>query len=223
MQRGWIPVAIVVVLCFAIRSLGSPEPVTAKRDTLEVSGAQRARGVSFAPSVTPEDRAWILSAIANSRPEARRLIAEVDGLTTFEMTPRIVRGAIGLTRPRPTGDGGLSFVIELDSTLLNGRRVLDRPSTVLHELGHVVDIALVPDRLLDELDAGIPRTGSCGQSVIGVANGACTVPAERLADTFAKWGLRGGVSAVGAGYGIATPVSLEDWGAPLARLADSLP
>ena len=50
-------------------------------------------------------------------------------------------------------------------------------------------------------------------------HGDCTVPAERFADTFAKWALRGAVSATGAGYGVATPASLEDWGAPLAKLA----
>ena len=101
---------------------------------------------------------------------------------------------------------------------------MDRPSTVLHELGHVVDIALVPDRLLDASSTpGSRAPARCGQSVIGVGNGACTEPAERFADTFAKWALRGGVSAVGAGYGVATPASLEDWGAPLGRLANSLP
>ena len=48
------------------------------------------------------------------------------------------------------------------------------------------------------------------------------MPEERFADTFAKWALRGGVSAVGAGYGVANPPSLEDWGAPLSALAVSL-
>jgi len=31
--------------------------------------------------------------------------------------------------------------------------------------------------------------------------------------------LRGAVSAAGAGYAIAAPASLEDWGAPLGALA----
>ena len=52
--------------------------------------------------------------------------------------------------------------------------------------------------------------------------GACAEPAERFADTFAKWALRGGVSAVGAGYEVANPPSLEDWGAPLSALSVSL-
>ena len=53
--------------------------------------------------------------------------------------------------------------------------------------------------------------------------GSCAEPAERFADTFAKWALRGGVSAVGAGYEVANPPSLEDWGAPLAALSASSP
>jgi hypothetical protein len=31
------------------------------------------------------------------------------------------------------------------------------------------------------------------------------------------------VSEVGAGYGIAMPASIEDWGAPLAQLSYALP
>ena len=41
----------------------------------------------------------------------------------------------------------------------------------------------------------------------------------RFADTFAKWALRGAVSAIGAGYSVLPPASLEDWGAPLSLLA----
>ncbi len=51
------------------------------------------------------------------------------------------------------------------------------------------------------------------------SRGDCTAPEERFADTFAKWALRGAVSLAGAGYSVASPASLEDWGAPLARLA----
>ena len=55
--------------------------------------------------------------------------------------------------------------------------------------------------------------------VAGGTIGACAQPEERFADTFAKWALRGAVSAAGAGYAIAAPASLEDWGAPLGALA----
>jgi hypothetical protein len=80
---------------------------------------------------------------------------------------------------------------------------------VLHELGHVVDYALVAPELGRQLDAAIPPDPA--------------VVEERFADTFAKWALRGSVSIAGAGYRIPTPSSLEDWGAPLGALAATLP
>jgi hypothetical protein len=50
----------------------------------------------------------------------------------------------------------------------------------------------------------------------------CTAVEERFAETFAKWALSGRVSIAGDGYGIPTPASLEDWGAPLGLLAAKL-
>ena len=127
---------------------------------------------------------------------------------------------IGYTDSLMRGDRA-TFAISFDTVLLNGRRLTDRDVVVLHELGHAVDLALVPQELNDRLEAQIPRTGTCVNDSHGLA-GSCTEPAERFADTFAKWALRGSVSAVGAGYGVATPASLEDWGAPLAALAGEL-
>jgi hypothetical protein len=92
---------------------------------------------------------------------------------------------------------------------------------VLHELGHVIDFQLVSDELVEELDASIPRVGSCGDSEL-LPTGACTATDERFADTFAKWALRGRVSLAGSGYGIPAPASIEDWGAPLGLLAAQL-
>jgi hypothetical protein len=76
---------------------------------------------------------------------------------------------------------------------------------VLHELGHVIDFAVLPDAQRDRLASAMPGTAIPAQ--------------EKFADTFAKWALRGNVSIVGAGYSVPTPPSLEDWGAPLAALA----
>src|SRR5215207_6984680 len=45
-----------------------------------VSAEQRAATLRFTATVAPKDRAWILAAVASARPEARRLIDEVDGL-----------------------------------------------------------------------------------------------------------------------------------------------
>ena len=92
---------------------------------------------------------------------------------------------------------------------------------MLHEYGHAIDLALVPPRTNEALEAGIPRTGPCG-NYGGTLTGSCAEVPERFADTFAKWALRGNVSAAGAGYGVASPPSLEDWGAPLAALSIQL-
>jgi len=53
---------------------------TADGDTVEITDAARADGLRFTAAVAPADRAWIEAAIARARPEAARLIAEVDGL-----------------------------------------------------------------------------------------------------------------------------------------------
>jgi hypothetical protein len=184
---------------------------TAFEEPFEISGADRAAGLRFAPTVAPGDRAWFEAAVAASRPEAQRLVAEVDGLVEVRTH---TGDPFGVTEISPSG-----YVISLDVGSMNRDRVVDRESTVLHELGHVIDHALVAADLNRTLDAGIPR-GACQSA--SELTGSCTAPEERFADTFAKWSLRGAVSQVGAGYGVATPPSLEGWGAPLGILATEI-
>ena len=181
----------------------------------EVDEATRAATLRFAPEVKPSDRAWILAAVANARPEAQRLIAEVDGLIEVR-TDLEHDEAVGLAQMRP-GQSIVSF----DVRALNGQRALDRNVVVLHELGHVLDYQLVSDELVQQLDEQIPRVGDCGDSAL-LPTGACTAVQERFADTFAKWALRGRISLAGSGYGIPAPASIEDWGAPLGLLAAQL-
>jgi hypothetical protein len=180
-------------------------------DDSRIAPEVRAAGLRFAPTVAETDRAWILAAIEQARPEARQLVDDVDGMvvvTTFgEPTSR----AVGVTQRNGPGD----YEVRFNLGYLDGERKLDRNATVLHELGHVIDDALVPPELRDRLAAQLPVSGAC----LTADTGDCTSPPERFADTFAKWALRGAVSAVGAGYSLATPASLEDWGAPLATLA----
>jgi hypothetical protein len=179
------------------------------RDDAPIPPEVRARGLTW--QVDAHDRQWIEAALAQARPEARSLIADVDGMVTIDAAD--VRGAswAGLTRQI----GPQTYAITLNTAYLNGRRKQDRNVVVLHELGHVIDFAITPPKLRDELAASLPPVGSC----VKATHGDCTVPQERFADTFAKWALRGAVSLYGAGYGLAPPSSLEDWGAPLARLA----
>jgi hypothetical protein len=215
-------IALLVVLCAVglagATSLpargGAPEGTLTTRDgdTIDIGDTARAAGLRFAAGVTPADRAWVLGAVQSARPEAQRLIAEVDGLVEIRTELREPGDTIGVTRSGPDG-----IVVDLDVTRLNGSAALQRDTVVLHELGHVIDFAIVPQALGAQLDAGIPSGGSCTSP--GDRSGACAEPEERFADTFAKWALRGAVSAAGAGYGIPTPASLEDWGAPLGALA----
>jgi hypothetical protein len=168
-----------------------------------VSADQRAATLRFAPGVTPEDRAWILAAVGSARPEARRLIDEIDGLVEMRTDLRHDQ-AIGMAEMH-----GDSATISLDARLLNGERAVDRGAAVLHELGHVIDFVLVDDAIRQRMDGAIPQLGTPAVE-------------ERFAETFAKWALNGRVSIAGDGYGIPNPPSIEDWGAPLAQLAIEL-
>ena len=176
-----------------------------------VSAEVRAATLRFAPEVTEKDRTWILAAIDQTRPEARQLIDDVDGMVTITTWRNARDGAAGYMTTNTPG----VYTVSLNIGYLNADRKIDREKTVLHELGHVVDHALVPPELRNRLAAALPSIGSC----VDEDTGDCTAPEERFADTFAKWALRGAVSINGAGYGVATPASLEDWGAPLSDLA----
>jgi hypothetical protein len=208
---GAVAVAVVNVAAESRRPAGGAL-LTEDGDTVLVTDDARAATLRYAPAVPAADRAWIAAALAAARPEAASLLAEVDGLVTLgSLAPR-GDGTLGVTQGGPSG-----FTVDLDFTRLDGDRAMDRMTVVLHEMGHVIDFALVDAQLAAALDAQIPRGGPCG-----LAEG-CDMPEERFADTFAKWALRGAVSEVGAGYGVPTPASIEGWGAPLGALALSLP
>jgi hypothetical protein len=208
--------ALLVLVAVAILAVGGAAAArraassVAIGDTLHITAEQRAAGFAFSPEVPAADRAWVVAAIQSAQPGAGRLIDEVDGLVTVETAGSYP--AMGLTR---YSHG--AFRVWLNVAALDGSRTIDRPTVVLHELGHVVDIALVPADLDRRLDAGIPRGDHCDHFA-GFDYGSCAAPEERFADTFAKWALNGSVSALGAGYGIPAPASLASWGAPLAAL-----
>src|SRR5918992_2025854 len=126
-------------------------PAAAPTITQEV----RSAGLRFSPTMPEADRAWVLAAVASARPEARRLIDEIDGLV--EVQTHVGGGtAIGWAQMDSSG-----AVVSVDTSALNGDRALDRNVVMLHELGHVIDHLLVPDELVRELDRGIPRDGTC--------------------------------------------------------------
>jgi hypothetical protein len=183
------------------------------RPEAEAATHDRARGLTFAPGVAPHDREWVLAAVAKARPEAARLIDEVDGRVTVKTFSDPRAWALGWAEVKGAGRYELRFNV----ARLNGSRRIDRDAVTLHELGHVIDFALLDDRVRDRLAALVPNTGVCH-----VRAADCAAPEERFADTFAKWALRGEVSITGAGYSLPAPASLEDWGAPLSALAIEL-
>jgi hypothetical protein len=221
MQGSPVRAVILLAVCAVVVAMLGARVHAARSATAtpEITDAERAATFNL-DAVSRADGVWILAAVASARPEAQRLIAEVDGLvevrTDLNSPTTIYLGgdtsqAIGLT----TASGGRA-TIALDIRHLNGERAIDRNMVVLHELGHVLDYLLVDDDVMRQLDAGIPA-GECRTDL--PAEAACTAIEERFADTFAKWALRGRFSLAGSGYGIPTPPSLEDWGRPLGRLA----
>jgi hypothetical protein len=223
--RSVIALAVVLVVVFGITKLMSPTVAAPRRPPsgplgpLEtITPEARAGTLRIGAGVDPADEAWIRAAIANARPEAQQLIAEVDGVVTVDTS---------LNRPgTPVQSHALGFMImlpggaqvSLDVTRLDGDRVIDRDAVVLHELGHVIDALLVSDAVMKQLDAGIPTVDTCAPAPVAPGK-SCKAVEERFADTFAKWALGGRASLAGAGYGIPMPASIEDWGRPLGLLA----
>jgi hypothetical protein len=205
-------VLAIIVVPQAVLSRVAADGVltTSDGDTVDITDSARAAGLRYAASVTPAQREWIGAAIARARPEAARLIAEVDGLITIG-TYAENGETLGITRSNERG-----FTVDFNVARLDGDSAMHRATVVLHELGHVIDFALVPEEINATLDAQIPRGGPCGLAI------DCDLTEERFADTFAKWALNGAVAEIGAGYGIAMPRLLEDWGAPLAKLGFGL-
>lgn len=171
----------------------------------------RDAGLTFSPTVAPADRELILRDIALARPEARRLIALVDGLVTVSVGDASSGGtdAIGYTQGTANGfDMRLNLAAVYQA---EGERGTQR--LVLHELGHVVDAVLVKPDLAAKLDAPIPAGYGCdpmASSPIG-----CAPREERFAETFSKW-CTGDIGVnLPIGYKVAPPPSLDDWGAQL--------
>jgi hypothetical protein len=204
---------LAVLVAGTIAALKAQPRPEAEAATLAVSAAERARGLTFDPSVSASDRAWIIGAVARARPEAARLIDEVDGLITVKTFAAPQGWALGWAE----STGVKRYELRLNVARLNGSRRIDRETVTLHELGHVVDFAILDDAVRDRLAAAVPKTGVCHEQLAD-----CALAQERFADTFAKWALRGEVSITGAGYNLPAPVSLEDWGAPLSALAIEL-
>jgi hypothetical protein len=229
--RIYFPVLALAVLLLALNVVGSPHAqrsatpseVAGARYRLDAADAKRSGArllpdsvrratFHFDPSVAPADRQVFLDAVASARPEARRVIGLVDGLVDVGIGPTGVSQAIGLTEDEESG-----YRVTVDLGLVAqryGERGIAR--TVLHELGHVVDHALLTDDVVGAMDAEIPAGVGCEDGMLG----ACAASQERFAETFAKWALGDIGVNLDIGYKVPPPsVALDVWGQPLARLA----
>ena len=176
-----------------------------------LSPAVEAASFTFAPGTEEISRQVVLRSVADASPAAQRLIGLVDGLVTIRVGPTGVPGAIGLTETRDPG-----YLVTLDLGPIArryGQRGIDR--VVLHELGHVIDHAIIPAALDRQLGDGIPAGYGCDRG----NSGACANADERFAETFAKWAAGDIGLDLDAGYKVMPPEpSLAAWGAPLERL-----
>jgi hypothetical protein len=208
-----VPCVLLALLAHHARSAPTVRPVPAF--SYARAGASGAAGTfRFDASVTPVNRQAFLNVTTTQvRPEAMKLFDRVAGLVTVVDGP-VPSRAIATTQPTATG-----YTIEFQFGPLFhrvGQRGFNR--VVEHELGHVIDFALLNPALRAQLDAQIPAGVPCTGDV---PTGSCAPREERFAETFAKWASGDiGVNAAYGGYAVPPPADLDAWGAPLAAIAD---
>jgi hypothetical protein len=218
-------VAPLVVVCVAAIALvlvtrGAPARLPAAgaaeagaRYSLRAGGSApdlpRPAPLRFGAGTAPSDQQLVLRAVAEARPEARRLVEMVAGMVTISLGG-LGSGVAGEARPT---DGGYDVVLDLGGVYRGGgMRGVRR--LVLHELAHVVDHALVRDALEAQLDAATPPGFGCDDG----NSGGCAAREERFAESFAKWATGDVGHDLYIGYRVPPPTSLSGWGAPLAAL-----
>jgi hypothetical protein len=209
-SRTSIAVALLALVALGAMRHASAGVQRETRTAPQLTRQIRDAGLRFGPAVAPADRALVLREIAMARPDAQRLIGMVDGLATVYVAKAAAGGpaAVGLTQGTPDG-----FDVTLDLGGVwsqSGDRGVQR--LVLHELGHVVDGALVGPQLGAKLDALIPLGYDCDP---GRPTSGCAVREERFAETFAKWCTGDIGFNLPLGYKVQPPASLDAWGAQL--------
>ncbi|MCW3004742.1 MAG: hypothetical protein JWQ20_4040 [Conexibacter sp.] len=205
-----IALAVLALLVLAARPHRAGSAAQGGRRVGQITAQERAQTLRFDPAVAPADRDAVLQAVRDARPDAQRLIAAVDGLVDVHVASTAA-GIAGMTQSE-----GSRYSVTLNLGVVArryGRRGIDR--TVLHELGHVVDFALVDGALHRRLDAAIPLGYGCDQQMMG----GCADTRERFAESFAKWATGDIGVDLYLGYKVPPPDDLEAWGAPLASVA----
>ncbi|HMJ36878.1 MAG TPA: hypothetical protein VK501_23435 [Baekduia sp.] len=205
-----IALAVVALVVLATRPRGAASTAQQGRQVGRVTATERAATFAFDPAAAPADRDAVLLAVSHARPEAQRLIAAIDGIVDVHVASTAA-GIAGTTQ-----SVGPRYSVTLNLAVVSrryGQRGIDR--TVLHELGHVVDFALVDSALHRRLDAAIPTGYGCDEQQMG----GCADTRERFAESFAKWATRDIGVDLYLGYKVPPPDDLESWGAPLASVA----
>ena len=199
MPMRWLVVLVAALAAgLAAREVpGTEVPGTSGRSTFEYR-------------MTPQHQQLFRDVVAVARPEAQALIARVAPMTSVSFDLPSSTTTLGVTR---TSDGR-SFTVDVDlggSMAAGGRRAVER--VILHELGHVVDFALLSEDQRAALDAHFPQGYACPPE-------GCADRRERFAETFAKWALGDIGASLYVGYAVPPPVvTLDSWGDPLRALA----
>ncbi|HEX6389927.1 MAG TPA: hypothetical protein VFZ89_10775 [Solirubrobacteraceae bacterium] len=207
-------VLLGAALAAAVMLSAQPQRKSAARASagFALTAAEREGALRFMPGTHPSDADVVRRAIAAARPEARRLIDLADGAVTV---------AVGATTPGTSGNtrsGSEGFLVTLDLATVDrtlGPRGVSR--LVMHELGHVVDLALLSPALRAQLDAEIPQGYPCAAAGDPSCAGR-SAREERFAETFAKWATGDIGFGLEIGYRVLPPPSLDAWGAPLATV-----
>ncbi len=207
-------VRIALLLCFALGVALAVIPQRLEGRTIAADGVrslsadERAATFTFEPGTPPADQQAFRDAVAAAGPEAQRLVGLVDGVTTVRIA-RTPPDALGITSDQEDG-----WLVEVDMARvlrISGARGLNR--VVLHELGHVIDRALVGDAAMAPMIDTIPTGFGCEDGLTG----ACAPAEERFAETFAKWATGDIGVDLPMGYKVPPPsVPLETWARPLA-------
>ena len=209
------PLAVVCLVALALAlfmrgspadGVGQPGVENGARYELKDGTLPPAAPLNFDPSIAVSDQEIVRRAVAEARPEARRLVELVAGVVTVQVSP-LGSGVAGQTRPT---EAGYDVVLDLGG-VYSGAGMRGVRRLVLHELAHVIDHALVGRDLEAQLDAATPPGFGCEAG----NSGGCAAREERFAESFAKWATGDIGNDLYLGYRVPPPASLSGWGAPL--------
>lgn len=173
------------------------------------------RSWRFARSMSGADRRRFTAAIADARPEVRRLLRQVAPFTIITQGQLLRHeGHLGYST---SADNGF-FKVTLDVSVLPSIRA-ERDETTLHELGHILEFSGLSDPVINRINRLRAPQGRCS-SDIHIAywqQGPCAPPEEWFADSFSKWALRETQFRSDVGYHVLPPRNMAAFGRAVLR------